>query len=95
MAKSKIIWSNRAIKRLYAIFEFHISKNGNKAYPKALYKALRSDLKLLGKYPDLGLKTNYKLVRAFPVNDMILFYEPGKKGIIIHTLRNNNLKSIK
>ncbi|MGB8490560.1 MAG: hypothetical protein WCE64_05830 [Bacteroidales bacterium] len=54
MAKSKIVWSNRAKKRLYAILEFYISRNKSKSYSVKLYNLLNIEVKLLIKYPDIG-----------------------------------------
>ena len=58
MAKRKIVWSDRAKKRLYGIFEFYIERNKSKSYSIKLYKLLNKEVKLLLKYPDLGLKTS-------------------------------------
>ncbi len=38
MAKRKIVWSNRAIKRLYGILEFYDQRNKSKTYSKKLYQ---------------------------------------------------------
>ena len=56
MAKRKIVWSNRAKNRLYGILEFYIERNKSKSYSIKLYKLLNKEVKLLLKYPDLGLK---------------------------------------
>ena len=57
MAKRKIVWSNRAKKRLYAILEYYIERNKSKTYAIKLQKLLDKEVRLLIKYPDLGLKT--------------------------------------
>jgi hypothetical protein len=45
MAKRKIFWSNRAIKRLYGILEFYDQRNKSKTYSKKLYQLLNKQIK--------------------------------------------------
>ena len=86
MAKRKIIWSNRAKKRLYGILEFYIERNKSKTYSIKLYKLLNREVKLLLKYPDLGLKTTEPSVRGLIIDDYIVYYEVTDNKIIIHSI---------
>ena len=74
MAKRKIVWSNRAKKRLYGILEFYIERNKSKSYSIKLYKLLNKEVKLLLKYPDLGLKTSEESVRGLIIDTYIIYY---------------------
>ena len=58
MAKRKIVWSNRAKIRLYAILDFYIVRNKSKTYSTKLQKLISKEINLLLKQPDLGLKTS-------------------------------------
>ena len=99
MAKPKIVWSNRAKKRLYGILEFYIARNKSKEYSIKLYKLINKEVKLLVKYPELGLKTSEESVRGLIVQDYIIYYEIAQDRIIIHTVwdsrQNPEIKKIK
>jgi plasmid stabilization system protein ParE len=86
MAKRKIVWSNRAKKRLYGILEFYIERNKGKSYSIKLYKLLNKEIKLILKYPELGLKTTEPSVRGLIIDDYIIYYEVTDDKIIIHTI---------
>jgi toxin YoeB len=86
MAKRKIVWSNRAKKRLYGLLEFYVERNKSKSYSIKLYKLLNKEVKLLLKYPDLGLKTSEESVRGLIIDTYIIYYEVTEDKIIIHTI---------
>jgi toxin YoeB len=86
MAKRKIVWSDRAKKRLYGILEFYIARNKSKSYSIKLYKLFYKEVKLLLKYPDLGLKTSEGSVRGLIIDTFIIYYEVTDDKIIIHTI---------
>ena len=86
MAKRKIVWSNRAKKRLYGLLEFYAERNKSKLYSIKLYKLLNKEVKLLLKYPDLGLKTSEESVRGLIIDTYIIYYEVTEDKIIIHTI---------
>ena len=86
MAKRKIVWSDRAKKRLYGILEFYIERNKSKSYSIKLYKLLNKEVKLILKYPDLGLKTSEESVRGLIIDTYIIYYEVTDDKIIIHTI---------
>jgi plasmid stabilization system protein ParE len=86
MAKRKIVWSDKAQKRLYGILEFYIERNKSKSYSNKLYKLLYKEVKLLLKYPDLGLKTSEESVRGLIIDTFIIYYEVTDDKIIIHTI---------
>jgi len=86
MAKHKIVWSDRAKKRLYGILEFYIERNKSNSYSIKLYNLLAKEVKLLLKYPELGLKTSEKSVRGLIIDSLIVYYEITEDKIIIHTI---------
>ena len=86
MAKRKIVWSNRAIKRLYAILEFYDQRNLSKTYSKKLYQLLQKEIKILLKFPEIGLKTTEETTRGFIIQDFIVYYQITEDKIIIHTI---------
>jgi addiction module RelE/StbE family toxin len=75
MAKRKIVWSDRAKKRLYGILEFYIQRNKNKKYSTKLQRLINKEIKLLIKHPDIGLKTTEDTTRGLIIQDYIVYYE--------------------
>lgn len=86
MAKGKIIWSHKARIKLYTILEFYTKRNKSKTYSSRLYARINREIKLLGKYSDLGIKTEIESVRGLIVDEYIIYYEAREKDIIIHTV---------
>jgi plasmid stabilization system protein ParE len=86
MAKRKIVWSNRAKIRLYAILDFYIVRNKSKVYSIKLQKLISREVNLLLKQPDLGLKTSENTTRGLIIENYIVYYEISGDKIIIHTI---------
>jgi toxin YoeB len=86
MAKRKIVWSNRAIKRLFGILEFYDQRNKSKTYSDKLYRILRKEVKILLKFPEIGLKTTEETTRGLILGDYIVYYEIADDKIVIHTI---------
>jgi plasmid stabilization system protein ParE len=86
MAKRKIVWSNRAKKRLYEILDFYIIRNKSRTYSNKLQRLINKEVRLLIKQPDLGLKTTEDTTRGLIIGDYIVYYEVSEDKIIIHTI---------
>jgi len=86
MAKRKIVWSNRAKIRLYAILDFYIVRNKSKVYSIKLQKLISKEVNLLLKQPDLGLRTSEDTTRGLIIENYIVYYEITDDKIIIHTI---------
>jgi len=86
MAKRKIVWSNRAKIRLYAILDFYIVRNKSKVYSIKLQKLISKEVNLLLKHPDLGLRTSEDTTRGLIIENYIVYYEISGYKIIIHTI---------
>jgi addiction module RelE/StbE family toxin len=86
MVKRKIVWSPRAQKRLFGILEFYINRNKSKTYSNKLYRLLQKEVKILLKYPEIGLKTTEDTTRGLIIGDYIIYYEITDDKIIIHTI---------
>ena len=84
MAKRKIIWSNRAKTKRYQILTYYIDRNKSNTYSKRLNLRINKELRLLIKYPDLGVKTDIEGVRGLIIENFILFYEFKENIIIVH-----------
>jgi plasmid stabilization system protein ParE len=86
MVKRKIVWSNRAIKRLYGILEFYNQRNKSKSYSNKLYQTIHNQVKVLIKFPEIGLKTTEETTRGLIVEDYIVYYQITEYKVIIHTI---------
>ncbi len=64
MAKRKIIWSTRSRIKLYEILDFYIERNKSKSYSIKLYRLISREVKLLQKYPEIGIKTTDEVIRG-------------------------------
>jgi hypothetical protein len=95
MAKREIIWSNTAIKRLYAIFEADIRKNNRKEYSIDLFKTISERTRLLVKYPLTGIPTSDKSVRVLIVEALIICYGMSEDRISIFTISEYSNNSVK
>jgi len=84
MAKRKIIWSHRAKIKRYEILKFYLERNKSNTFSRKLNNRINKEIKLLQKFPDLGIKTNIKGVRGLIIDNFILFYEISEKLIIVH-----------
>ena len=86
MVKRKIVWSNRAKIRLYAILDFYIKRNKSKVYSIKLQKLISKEVNLLLKQPDLGLRTSEETTWGLIIQDYIVYYEITDYKIIIQTI---------
>ena len=86
MVKRKIVWSNRAKTRLYGILEFYIKRNKSNTYSIKLYRLLHKEVKILLKFPEIGLKTTEDTTKGLIIGDYIIYYEITHDKIIIHTI---------
>ncbi len=84
MASRKIIWSHRAKIKRYEILEFYIERNKSSTYSKKLNALFNRSLRLLTKYPNMGIKTEIDGVRGLIIENFIFFYEIDKTTIIVH-----------
>lgn len=86
MVRRKIVWSHRANIRLFEILDFYAERNKSRAYSIKLYHKFNRELKLLTKFPELGLKTDVKSIRGLVVDGFVLFYESKPEEIVVHSV---------
>ncbi|MCB0806938.1 MAG: type II toxin-antitoxin system RelE/ParE family toxin [Bacteroidales bacterium] len=81
MASREIIWSARAKFDQLKILDFYYQINGTKTYSLKLYSNFKSAVKLIGKQPEIGLKTDNVNVRNLIVGYFALFYRINEQSI--------------
>ena len=86
MAKQRIIWSARAKLDLYEILNFYIERNGSKSYSLKLNSNLRHALRLIGKYPKIGIQTDIPGIRVLIEGNFAIFYNIGIETIEIESI---------
>ncbi|WP_372919836.1 type II toxin-antitoxin system RelE/ParE family toxin [Salegentibacter sp.] len=79
----KIVWSTAANNDLLEILEYWNLRNQSKTYSKRLLKEFNLIIKLLQKFPELGIKTNRKNLRIKIFKAYKIFYEIGEYSIVI------------
>ncbi len=75
MAKYKIEWSTDAKSDLFDILDFYIQRNKNSTYSKKLNVEINKSIKLISRNPLIGIKTDFKSVRALITGDYQIIYE--------------------
>jgi len=86
MAKKEIIWSNTAIKKLFAIFEADIRKSNDKEFSIDLFKSISEGVKLLLKQPLAGIPASDESVRVLIIETLIICYGLSEGRISIFTI---------
>ena len=86
MAKRKIVWSHRARITLYSILNYYAERNKSKSYSAKLYKKFHKEIRILKKYPDIGIRTEMENIRGLITGNYIIYYEITDISIIIHTI---------
>jgi len=86
MVKRKIIWSHRARIALYSILNYYAERNKSKSYSARLYKKINQNIRILKKYPDIGIRTEMENVRGLIIGHYIVYYEITDAAIIIHSI---------
>jgi plasmid stabilization system protein ParE len=74
MVKRKIVWSPRAKIDLFEILNYYYKRNGNKKYSQKINKKIRSAIRLLKKFPEIGVHTDVINVRNLIEGDYSIFY---------------------
>jgi len=89
MAKRKIVWTAQAKLDLTEILEFFIKRNGTKTYSIKLNSSIFNSIKLLLKYPEIGVQTDIENVRVLIKGDYGIFYEIRSDVILIISIWDN------
>jgi len=92
MAKSEIIWSGIAKKKLYTILERTIRREKSKTYATSLYKMISKGVKLLLKQPEAGIATTEHPVRGLYIDSYLILYEIADNRIVIHTISKSSAR---
>lgn len=75
MAKQRIIWSSGAKLDLFEILDFYYKRNGSKTYSIKLNSDFRKAIKVIEKYPNLGIQTDISNTRVLTEGIYAIFYE--------------------
>jgi plasmid stabilization system protein ParE len=93
MAMQRIIWSPQAKLDLFEILDYYYKRNGTKTYSIKLNSNFRKVIKLLEKYPQLGLQTDVPNTRVLIQGNYAIFYEIKKDVIEIESIGDCRRKS--
>jgi len=73
--KREVVWSRNSEIQLQEILEFFTRRNQSSVYSQKLFKLFKSELNIVAKQPEIGIKTRLNGIRGIIVGDYILFYE--------------------
>jgi len=86
MAKTQVIWSRQAKKKLYAIFEADIRKGNGKEYSIDLFKKISKQIRLLIKNPYSGMSTSDDSVRGLIIESFLICYGVQDSLVSVYTI---------
>ncbi len=86
MVGQRIIWSPQAKLDLFEILDFYYKRNGSKTYSIKLNGKFRKAIKLIEKYPSLGIRTDIFNVRVLVEGNYDIFYEIKDQVIEISSI---------
>jgi len=89
MALLKVFWTTTAVAQRNSIFEYRNRRNGSNTYSSKLRLTINYNIKLLRKYPELGIKTDYGKHRALALGHFSLFYKFDTERLIITAYWDN------
>lgn len=73
MAK-RIRWTSRSIRDRTEIYKYWLKRNRSDVYPEKLERLFEKSAELISRFPNVGIKTNYRNVYSKVVKDYKLFY---------------------
>lgn len=82
----QIVWTFQAQDDRKRIFEYWNARNKSNLYSRKLNRLFTESLKLVGKRPLIGKRTNVVNVRAKIVRDYMIFYEITDEHIVVLTI---------
>jgi len=85
----KVFWTKTAVTQRNSIFEYWDKRNGSNVYSSKLRLIINNNIKLLRKYPELGVKTDFGEHRALTLGYFSLFYKFDTERIIITSYWDN------
>ena len=86
MARQRVIWSSCAKLDLFEILDYYYKRNGSKTYSFKLNSRFRKAIKLLQKYPQIGVQTDIPNIRVLIEANYAIFYEIKAKTIEISSI---------
>jgi len=85
MAK-QIIWSKLANNDRLQILDYWVKRNKSATYSKRLNQVFEHTANLIGKYPNIGKRTEIEGIRYKIIQDYIFTYRETKNNIEILTI---------
>jgi len=85
----KVFWTETAVAQRNSIFEYWNKRNGSNAYSSKLRLTINNNIKLLKKYPELGIKTDFGDHRSLTSGHFSLLYKFDTTRIIITAYWDN------
>ncbi|WP_420321249.1 type II toxin-antitoxin system RelE/ParE family toxin [Flagellimonas sp.] len=93
----RIVWTSRADTVFTKILEYYCQRNQSKTYSRKLNKEIHQIIKLIAKYPLLGMKTDIDSIRVLIKKQHKIFYEVKANEIVVHLVwdTRQNPKTLK
>lgn len=89
MAKRTIVWTETAAKQRREVLRYWTIRNGSDSYAQKLIKLTRDRVKIIAKYPESGVETDYPHTRMSAMGHFSLYYKVTDENIIIVAFWDN------
>ena len=89
MVLMNVFWTETAVAQRNCIFEYWNKRNGSSTYSSKLCLTINNNIRLLRKYPELGIKTDFGEHRTLRLGHFSLFYKFDTERIIITAFWDN------
>lgn len=89
MAKKFIVWTETAAKQRREVLKYWTIRNGSDEYAQKLIKITKDKVKIIAKYPDSGVATDYPETRMCAMGHFSIYYKVTDTNIIIVAFWDN------
>lgn len=79
----KIIWTKIAQQERKEIFEYWNNRNKSTLYSRKLNLLFAATVSLIAQYPEIGIETGWKGIRAKTIKDYFIFYSFDNNHVYI------------
>jgi len=82
MAK-RVIWSRRAQRNRKEILKYWSARNGSNLYSKKLDRLFRESIRIIARFPHIGLPTDQANIRIKTAKEYFVVYEETDLEVVI------------
>jgi plasmid stabilization system protein ParE len=89
MVKRIVVWTETAARQRREVLKYWTIRNGSDEYARKLIKITRDRIKVIEKYPESGVETDYAETRMSAMGHFSLYYKVTYSNIFIVAFWDN------